>query len=77
MHRVLFLLTIFLISSCSDDSLVVIPVKDAEQKQTQNLELNPDRDVYFGDLHVHTKYSFDDYISVSYTHLTLPTICSV
>ena len=62
MHRVLFLLTIFFISSCSDDSLVVVPVKDVEQEKIQNLDLNPNRNVYFGDLHVHTKYSFDAYI---------------
>jgi hypothetical protein len=62
MHRVLFLLTIFFISSCSDDSLVVVPVKDVEQEKIQNLDLNLNRNVYFGDLHVHTKYSFDAYI---------------
>ena len=34
------------------------------------------RNAYFGDLHIHTRYSFDAF-SVSYTHLTLPTIYSV
>ena len=47
------------------DDLAVI---DPEPGSTPGY--NEDKNVYFGDLHVHTKHSFD---AVSYTHLTLPT----
>ena len=62
MHKFLFLLGFFIIFSCSDDSLVVVPVEEFKEEKVQNLDLNPNRNVYFGDLHVHTKYSFDAFI---------------
>ena len=57
---------------------------DLSKRENARPAYSEDRDVFFGDLHVHTKHSFDAYIfgttatpAVSYTHLTLPTMDSV
>ena len=55
----------------SDSSLEVVDFSvDKEEIKSSKPAPNKDRNAYYGDLHVHTKYSFD---AVSYTHLTLPT----
>ncbi len=33
-----------------------------EQAATQSISRNPERNAYFGDLHIHTRYSFDAYL---------------
>ena len=118
--KFLIVFIFLLLVSCSDSSQEVkdYKIKDSSE-YVQSKDYNVDRNVYFGDTHVHTKYSFDAFIfgttnspddaykyakggtiqhplgfdmtlrepldfyavtdhgSVSYTHLTLPTICSV
>ena len=82
--RNLSLVFVVLLWSCSSGDDIVdysnlVPEKSGSSKTAGYSE---DRNVYFGDLHVHTKHSLDAYLfgttaSVSYTHLTLPTILLV
>ena len=52
-----------LLVSCSDSSQEVkdYKIKDSSE-YVQSKDYNVDRNVYFGDTHVHTKYSFDAFI---------------
>ncbi|MBI80550.1 MAG: hypothetical protein CMD85_00855 [Gammaproteobacteria bacterium] len=53
-----------LITGCSDDSLNIQSQVEFDSKidEEKTTDFNEDRNLYFGDTHVHTKYSFDAYI---------------
>ena len=81
-YRIGLAVLAFGLAACGTNEPEPLPVPTADEiaakaEKAANIALNPDKNAYFGDLHVHTKNSFDAYISVSYTHLTLPTIYSV
>ena len=60
---------LFGLSACSDDTLQLEATEPAAPPSPQlstegsaGIGLNPNRNVYFGDTHVHTAYSFDAYL---------------
>jgi len=57
-------LIFLLITGCSDDSLNIQSQVEFDPKidEEKTIDFNEDRNLYFGDTHVHTKYSFDAYI---------------
>jgi len=47
----------------SESSLEIVDFSlDKPETQTASISSNEDRNPYYGDLHVHTKYSFDAYV---------------
>ncbi len=57
-------LIFLLITGCSDDSLNIQSQVEFDSKidEEKTTDFNENRNLYFGDTHVHTKYSFDAYI---------------
>ncbi|RZO96171.1 MAG: DUF3604 domain-containing protein, partial [Gammaproteobacteria bacterium] len=57
-------LIFLLLTGCSDDSLNIQSQVEFDPKidEENTTDFNEDRNLYFGDTHVHTKYSFDAYI---------------
>ncbi|SVB15477.1 uncharacterized protein METZ01_LOCUS168331, partial [marine metagenome] len=65
MFRVVFIIFgLLILSSCSNDHLTIedhsIPEKDVSNERTE--DYNQYRNVYFGDTHIHTTFSFDAYL---------------
>ena len=65
-QNILFIFLILFISACSDinesKELVELISFEDQKKQIQTRPApNPDRNAYFGDLHIHTENSFDAY----------------
>ncbi len=73
-----FLITFLVLFTfgCSDDSLVIQEqgVQSQLQDLTQTEGFNEDRNLYFGDTHVHTKYSFDAFIFGTTATLMMPIL---
>jgi hypothetical protein len=62
MKKLLLITALFYIIGCSDDSLTIISIDSIEEQPINSLDSAPNRNVYFGDLHVHSKFSFDAFI---------------
>ena len=65
MFRVVFIIFgLLILSSCSNDNLTIedhsIPEKDVSNERRE--DYNQYRNVYFGDTHIHTTFSFDAYL---------------
>jgi len=65
MFRVVFIIFgLLILSSCSNDHLTIedhsTPDKDVSNERTE--DYNQYRNVYFGDTHIHTTFSFDAYL---------------
>ena len=51
-----------LLGACTDDSLQVTDFGTASEEAAPAADYSAERNVYFGDLHVHTRYSMDAYL---------------
>ena len=51
-----------LLSGCSADETADVGSAASQTAEKNTEQPNPDRNVYFGDLHIHTRNSFDAYI---------------
>ena len=61
MKYFLVLITIFVIS-CADSSQETKDFSIEKKEYIKSVDFNQNKNVYFGDLHVHTKHSFDAFI---------------
>ncbi len=72
-HRSLLLVFPLLLLACSANSSdkPVEPTASSpdsvEQSGSSSIKVNPDKDAYFGDFHIHTSYSFDGYANGGFT----------
>ena len=57
---VVAVLTALTTTACAPDGSE--PVAETEETQLSEIEVNPARTAYFGDLHIHTGYSFDAFL---------------
>ena len=63
MKKIIVLISIGILIGCSDTRLDIVDHSMIASNSTyEKPDYNEDRNAYFGDTHVHTKYSFDAYI---------------
>ncbi|MBV13066.1 MAG: hypothetical protein CMC52_03110 [Flavobacteriaceae bacterium] len=63
MKKIIVLISIGILVGCSDTRLDIVDHSMITSNSTyEKPDYNEDRNAYFGDTHVHTKYSFDAYI---------------
>ena len=61
MKKIISILVIIqFLSACSKQYDQIIDF--SSKAEIKDIPLNEERNLYFGDLHVHTKYSFDAYL---------------
>ena len=66
-YRIGLVALAFVLAACGGDKPEPVPAPTGDEiaakaEQAANIALNPNKNAYFGDLHVHTKNSFDAYI---------------
>ena len=62
MRNLLVVIFILAVVGCSDTRYEIVDYSGIAPAVTSTPEYNEDRNAYFGDTHIHTKYSFDAYI---------------
>ena len=62
MRNLLVVIFVLVVVGCSDTRYEIVDYSGIAPAVTSTPEYNEDRNAYFGDTHIHTKYSFDAYI---------------